>query len=124
MSSGNEAAAPAPGSTITWKPAAASFPAVSGTSATLRSPATVSRATPTLIEETLLNPCVGSLRDAFLHPSRAAAALRRRDARVVRDSAAGRDGAHLLRRARIERRLRHRTGDRDCGGRYGRGRPP
>src|SRR5690348_9015240 len=49
VASGNEAASPAPGSTTMSNPVAASLPAVSGTIATRRSPAAVSRATPTLI---------------------------------------------------------------------------
>src|SRR5947209_11398340 len=47
--SGNEAGAPAPGSTTISNPAAASLATVSGTSATRRSPVVVSRVTPTLI---------------------------------------------------------------------------
>src|SRR5712691_2219772 len=55
-SSGNDAASPAAGSTTTSKPPAASFPTVSGTSATLRSPGAVSRAAPTLIAEDSIRP--------------------------------------------------------------------
>ena len=102
-SSGNEAASPAPGSTTISKPAAASFPAVSGTRATLRSPGAVSRATPTLIAGNHNHAEYTRAGGALLHPPRAAAALRRGDARVVRVAASRRDRAHLLRRARLAR---------------------
>src|SRR6478735_458875 len=87
-SSGNDAASPAPGSTVTSKPAAVSFPTVSGTRATLRSPRAVSRATPTLIADNSKQVPTLALRVTLLHPPRAAAALRRGDARVVRFAAA------------------------------------
>src|SRR4051812_32311205 len=139
-SSGKEAAAPAPGSTTTSKPAAASFPAVSGTSATLRSPGAVSRGTPTLIcansrpaaapgrvvfPQSPRGRAVHSpVGDAFLHAPRAAAPLRGRDARVVRDPVARRDGADRLRRSRLARELRDRVGDLPGGPGRGRRRQP
>ena len=52
---GTRRRSPAPGSTTTSKPAAASFPTVSGTRATRRSPGAVSRATPTLIAGTIFD---------------------------------------------------------------------
>src|SRR5581483_11877530 len=99
------------------KPAACSFPTVSGTSATLRSSGAVSCGTPTLIaanstgrggrhradlsaDVLRVSPRL-AVGDALLHASRLAVALRRRDARVVRHPAAGRDRAHLLRRAGV-----------------------
>src|SRR4051794_27529438 len=117
-SSGNEAASPAPGSTVTSKPAAVSFPTVSGTRATLRSPGAVSRATPTLIAVNSKQVHTLAPRGAFLHPPRAAAAVPRGDARVVRFAAPGRDGVDLLWRPRLAGELQHRRGDRsrDSGG--------
>src|SRR4051812_27469086 len=112
-SSGNEAASPAPRSTVTSKPAAVSFPTVSGTRATLRSPGAVSRATPTLIAANSKQVHTLAPRGALLHPPRAAAAVPRGDARVVRLAAAGRDRTDLLRRPRLARELQHRRGDRD-----------
>src|SRR5262245_46301776 len=106
---------PAPASTTTSKPACMSFPAVSGTSATLRSPGAVARTTPTLIATDSTGAAGGRLSGAaarmrrvesllwpggaLLHAPRTSVAVRRGDARVVRHPAAGRDRAHLLRRA-------------------------
>src|SRR4051812_2483500 len=112
-SSGNEAAAPAPCSRVTSNPAAVSFPTVSGTRATLRSPGAVSRATPTLIAVNSKQVHTLAPRGALLHPPRAAAAVPRGDARVVRFAAPGRDRVDLLRRPRLAGELQHRRGDSD-----------
>ena len=62
--------------------------------------------------------------DSLLHTARLASPVRRGDDRIVRHTAAGRNGADRIRRARLTGALRHPVGDRERRRRRDRRRQP